>query len=137
MKPLAANDLISMLPAEPDFTERTLLRFESLTPTVAREPGEIVRWIQSGGSKPVVVSVNNVPAYLLCYRVTGDGGLFVDIAQTLDSSASISALNEAVGQLETQHAVRYTRFLTKRAGLAKIAETLGFTPEAILLTRER
>lgn len=135
MKPLVPTDLVELLPADPDFTAATLLRFEDLTPTLARTPGDVLRWVQAGGSTPAIVSVNNVPAYLLCYRVTSDGGLFVDIAQTLDSTATLTALDAALRQLERKHQVKYTRFLTKRAGLAKIGQELGFTPEAVLLTR--
>lgn len=135
MKLLAPNEMVSLLPAEIAEATADLLRFESLTPTIARAPGDVVAAVQSGSIKAVTVSVNAVPAYLLGFHLSRDGGLWIDIAQTLDSTATFAALNEAIHHLARTHQARYTRLTTARRGLVRVCQAFGFTPEAVLLTR--
>jgi len=133
MKLLTPAQLIELLPVEPDLEDFALSRFEMLTPTEWRQPGFCRAAVAAGWTQPLQVNVNGKPAYVLTYRVTSDGGLWIDICQSLASGVAYEALAKAVDQLARKMQRRYIRFTTARRGIVKSAVAYGYQPEAVMM----
>lgn len=137
MKPMTPTQLVELLPADPATADAALRQFEALTPLGFREPGQMRRLVEEGFTIPTVIAVRDVPSYLLTYHLTPDGGLFIDVAQTLKGSeATFADWAVGVNQLAAREGSRYIRFTTKRRGLAAISQPYGFTPISVVMGKE-
>lgn len=139
VKFLKPNQFIELLPATPEVTAAALLRFETVMPTEFRDPGFLKTAIAQGRTIPQVVHVDGRPAYFLTYHNSPDGGLWADVAQRIPgashSVASLELLAHAFELLAHNSAARYIRFTTARAGLVQVAQSLGYVPEAVLMSK--
>jgi len=135
VKPLTPKQLIELLPAGTLDLRPALKAFDDFAPLEFRSPGFLREAISEGWTTPQLVNVSGVPAYLLTYHLSTDGGLWIDVAQTLDADAPYAALIAGVDLLAQKHRAKYTRFLTKRRGIATVMQEHGFFPESVMMTK--
>lgn len=135
MKFLCENELVELLPATPEASAEPLRAFEQVTPTDFRDPGFLKRAIDEGWTNPAFVCVADVPVYFLTYRLTDDGGLWIDILQSMNRGGTLAQVNAAVEHLAREKNRRYIRMTTKRRGLLVESARFGFKPEAVLLVK--
>ena len=135
MKLISQKQLIELLPAK-EPTDDLLRAFESFTPMEFRQPGHCARMVRNGLTQPLTVSFDSIPAFLITYHITDDGGLWLDIAQTLRSGAPTAALVDALDLLAKQTCSRYVRFSTKRRGLVKLGNLNGYKAEGVIMCKE-
>ena len=139
MKTLSTKQLIELLPAQTRHLD-TLDEFEALAPVLCRDRGYCRQLVDAGDTRPEVVLVDGREAALVTWHLSSDRGLWIDIAQTLRRPgealrSETVVLFEAADVIRRREKAAYTRFLTKRRGLAHLAGRHGFTPEAVLLTK--
>jgi hypothetical protein len=132
---LTANQCIQILPAELSEATRYMDAFEVACPVLFREPGRLKRALAEGWMRISTVLVDGRPAWLLGWQLTDDAGLWVHIAQTAAAGVPFSTLDGALDALADKVGARYIRFATHRRGLARRAQSLGYTPEAVILTK--
>lgn len=135
MKRLSERQLIELMIGEQPSTE-SLRAFESVLSTEFLQPGHFARMINEGHLQSARVHFNGAAAFDLAYHLTDDGGLWIDLVQTLHSGAPTSALFESVDLLAKHHAVRYIRFTTPRRGLVELAKNAGYRAESVMVCKE-
>ena len=137
MKPITPSEAVAVLPAEKSVCDAALLRFEDLISTQFWSQGDCKRMIDEGWIQTATVCVSEVPAYLLGYHFTDDGGLWIDIAQSLPGGTGDGRhLNQAIDMIAMKERRRYVRFYTARHGLVEFQRANGYEVEAVLLTKK-
>jgi hypothetical protein len=135
MKPMTTDQLVQLLPPDEATVDAALRRFEVAAPVLCREPGHCRHLVDEGWMASSQINWNDKPAFLIAWRVTDDGGFWLELAQTLGSGAPFDVLTETVERLAREKRCRYIRFLTLRRGLVHLAQSRGCRPEAVLLTK--
>jgi hypothetical protein len=135
MKPLSKHQLIELLPADESTLDAALRRFETAAPVLCREPGYCKQLVAEGWMEASQINWKGTPAFIIAWRVTPDGGFWLELAQALGVGAPFDILVAAIEQLASEKHARYFRFLTMRRGLVRLAQQRGCTPEAVLLTK--
>lgn len=131
---LSPDNLIALLPADTETLPEILRVFEDTVPTEFASPGFLVEAVREGWTKPVTISVNNVPAYLVTFHLSPDGGLWIDVVQSL-SPVSHGVLAGGIEQLAKANGCRYARCATRKRGVVRIAEKMGFRADAVIMTK--
>lgn len=135
MKTISANECVELLPASAEVVAAGLVRFEDLISTRFWKRGDCKRMIDEGWITAKVIAINDTPAYLLGYHFTDDGGMWIDLLQSLVPKADGAAANVAIDMIAAQAGRRYIRFYTARRGLVQFQQRFGYLPEAVLLTK--
>jgi len=135
VKTLSPGELIELIVPDQAMVDAALRRFDATAPALCREPGYCRQLVAEGFLEAAVIHWQGEPAFFLCWRMTSDRGLWIDIAQTLSAGAPTDVLFDGVALLADREHARYIRFLTMRRGLVKLAQQRGYQPEAVLLVQ--
>jgi hypothetical protein len=132
---LSAEKLVECLPASLPDAIKHLAGFETACPISFASPGYVRRAILEGETTVNVLAVDGTPAFLLGWRITADGGLWVDLCQSLHTGHDFAHVIKGAEMIARNHAARYIRFATHRAGLARRCQSFGYVPESLVLTK--
>ena len=137
MKPASEKQLVDLLTDDGGALSDVLQKFERVICVSNKfwRPGNCKRLMLEGFIRPAVVSVDQVPAYLLGFHKSDDGGLWIDIAQTLDQGGRYPDLIAGIEKLARLEGCNHVRFFTSRRGVAERTRQAGFQVEAVLLTK--
>ena len=135
MKALAPDQLVELLQPTQKQLHDGLAAFEKIAPIMCRRPADLKHLVLEGWLNTNIVALNGRPAYLIGWHISADGGFWFDLIQTLYSGLQHEVCHALVEKLARQKGCRYMRMSTYRAGVVKWAEQLGYTPEAVILTK--
>lgn len=135
MRTLTENEVIKVLPVEDELLGDALVQFECSAPVLCRKPGYIKTLIAEGWMKTAQINFNNRPVYVIGWHLTTDGGLWVDIVQSLCSGISMEILYSGIEHLARAQNAVYVRWITMRKGLVRFVRSKGYVAEAVLLTK--
>jgi len=130
-----ANKLVSLIPATPGEIDGVLREFEEIVPQTFSGPRPFKHMVDEGWTIPAFVLVDQVPAYVICYHIAADNGLWIDVAKTMRRMGDFADLNRAVDLLAEKHHCPYIRFITARRGLVETQKRFGYQPEGILISK--
>jgi hypothetical protein len=136
VKTLKPDELIELLPATPQQLTDLLAKFELAAPILCREPGYVKHLAAEGWIENSIVAIGGRQAFLIGWHITPDQGFWFDVVITLHTGAPYTACVEAVEQLARQRRCKYIRWVTLRRGIVKWAQDLGYTAEAVILTKK-
>lgn len=135
MKRLTDKELIQLLPPDNDNLAAAISAFESVCPVNSYSKGFLEQAVKQGHYTPLQVNFEGVPALVLFYSETLDKGLWIHAAQTLNPYHS-DLVFAAAHVLQQQKQLRYVRFMTIRAGMARVAtKRHGYVVEGVVLSK--
>lgn len=128
--------MIALLPVESAVVANQLDQFERFVSMRFHQPGVLKRMVDEGWIKLANITANGEPKYLLGYHLTDDGGLWVDMMRTLAAGGTEALIWSGLDCLAKEMRCVYIRFATQRRGIVAAAQSHGFKPDAVLMTKE-
>ena len=135
MKLLTEPELLAVLPAEAGDARAALCRFDDVLPSDLRDPGVCLRAYLEDVIQGSTVFVNGEKAHVLFHHRTFDGGLYIDLAQTIRPSGGVAEIFAGVERLAQNLGAKYVLFATVRRGLCATAQRLGYTVQSVNLLK--
>jgi hypothetical protein len=133
---LTGNQMVDLLPANLADSVPHLDAFETACPIPYTTQGYVRRAVAEGETTLTTISVDGVPAWKLGWRRTNDGGVWIDLCQSIAPGCDFRHAVKAAEHLARQCGAHYLRFATHRAGMARLTRGLGYTPEAVVLSKD-
>jgi hypothetical protein len=109
--------------------------FETACPIPYTRPGYTRRAVAEGETTLTTVTVDGQPAWTLGWRRTNDGGFWIDLCQSIQRGFDFRHALQAAEHLARQSGAHYLRFATHRAGMARLCRSVGYTAEAVVLSK--
>jgi hypothetical protein len=134
MKLISPDQLIELLPAEPGDIATAQARLDSSV--VFRNQDRMREAVAEGWVHGEIITINGQKAYFVCWNKTFDGGLWLNVAQTLGTHANSPELFHGCEMLAHRERCSYVRFTTSRRALVRVAQSYGYKPDAVLMTKE-
>lgn len=131
MKCLGPAELFSFLPPDDGRLDLICRAFDEVLPFEFRRPGEVLRAVKEGFLEQSDVAVNGAHAMTLLHHCTIDGGLAVDVAQTVRREGNCLTLFAAADEIARQKQCRYVTFHTARRGMVRLAMRCGYRPDYV------
>jgi len=134
LKELTEKQLIDILPTDSATVDEASKLYD-LACIMFKIPSFLKHSIAEGWTTPSNVEVNGKLAYLICYHLSVDGGLFVDACVSLDKHTRFEMAFAAAEIIARTNKAKYIRFLTLRQGITISAQRQGFIPEAVCMVK--
>lgn len=136
MKTISPVQLIDLLPEE---LPAMLKAFEFAAPIMARKPGAIKRMIDEGflHTCKLVDTAVGIDSHMVCWHLSADGGFWLDVLLALNPNPlPHGVVIKTMEGFAIAKGANYIRWVTMRKGIVRWAHQAGYTPEAVILTKE-
>lgn len=135
MKVLSTEQLIELLPPSAEAITTAAQLFCAQAPLSYLDPQFLSYAVKEGWLEAIQIQLDGVPAYMIFFHITADGGLWVNAGQSLSAKAGIDCYYLSIDRICQMRNCKYTRGVVIRQGMVKTALAKGYKIDGLLMSK--